>query len=111
MAKRLQSKAKSGQVLPPPITANILSLEMQNPDGIRPVYSNNAAVLIAPHDLRILFSEVTVPSPSSKVPTLELRANVTMTPTLFKALAQAVTKTLAAYEEQFGKIQWPPKNQ
>jgi len=108
MAKRLQPKAKSGQVIPPTITANVLDLEMENQTAFAPCTRTTRRYCLLPRSA-YSFSEITVPSPSSKIPTLELRANVTMTPTLFKALAQAVTQTLAAYEKQFGTIQWPKK--
>lgn len=95
----------------PPISLDLNKTEVVNPDGIRPVYSNNAAVLLTPHDLRIIFSEVVVTGPTDTQPKVEMRANITMAPTQFKALAAAISQTLATYERQFGEITWPPKNQ
>jgi hypothetical protein len=93
----------------PEQTLNILTAEMANPESIRPTYSNNAAVMISPHEFRILFSEIVSNSISGQ-PTLELRANIAISPTQFKALAAAVTQTLETFEKQFGEIAWPPKS-
>lgn len=91
-----------------PLTLNLQDAQIVNPDGIKPVYSNNAAVLFAPHDVRIIFSEVTLTGPADRLPQVELRANVAMAATQFKALVMAVRQTLANYEQQFGEIKWPP---
>jgi len=111
MAKRVK-----GTLLPPPgalppISLDLNKAEVVNPDGIRPAYSNNAALMMAPHDVRILFSEIVINSPTDTVPEVELRANISMAPTQFKAFALAVGQTLASFEKQFGEITWPPKNQ
>jgi hypothetical protein len=95
----------------PPISLDLNKAEVLNPDGIRPVYSNNAAVLLTPHDIRIMYSEIVISGPTDTQPKVELRANITMAPTQFKALAAAVAQTLVTYEKQFGEIVWPPKNQ
>jgi hypothetical protein len=95
----------------PPISLDLNKAEVVNPDGIRPTYSNNAAVLLTPHDFRVIFSEVVMTGPSDTHPEVEMRANITMAPTQFKALAAAISQTLAIYERQFGEITWPPKNQ
>lgn len=92
-----------------PISLDLTKADIINPDSLRPVYSNNAAVLITPHDLRILFSEVLISGPADTQPKVELRANVTMAPTQFKALATVVAQTLQNFENQFGEIAWPPK--
>lgn len=94
-----------------PMTVDLSNVEILNPDGIRPAYSNNAAILMNMHDLRLLFSEIVVTSPSDRKPHVELRASVTMSPTQFKAFAGAVSQTLTSFEKQFGEIKWPPKNQ
>jgi hypothetical protein len=93
------------------INLDLNSAEVVNPENLRPVYSNNAAVMMAPHDLRLIFSEVVVSGPADRGPKVELRANVSMAPTQFKALTMAMTQTISAYEKQFGEIIWPPKSQ
>lgn len=77
-----------------------------NPANIPPVYANNAAVLQMPHDFRIAFSEV-VSEGAANPPRLELRANVALSPTMLKALYQAIGTSLANYEKQQGEIKWP----
>jgi len=106
MAKRIK-----GTLLPASISLDLNKADVVNPDGIRPAYSNNAALMIAPHDVRILFSEVVVSSPTDTAPKVELRANISMAPSQFKAFALAVGQTLASFEKQFGEIPWPPRNQ
>ena len=98
----------------PPATTYAFDLSKApiiNPEEIRPVYSNNAAVLMTPHDLRIVFTEVVLSGPTATQPTIELRASVSLAPTQFKAFAAAVAQSLQGYEKQFGEISWPPKNQ
>lgn len=92
----------------PELKLDILTAEMANPEGIRPTYSNNAAVMLTPHEFRILFSEIVATSTIAQ-PVMELRANVAMSPTQFKAFAGAVALTLENFEKQFGEIAWPPK--
>jgi hypothetical protein len=58
-----------------------------------------------------MFTEIVVSGPTDVHPKVELRANVTMAPTQFKAFADAIAQTLAAFQKQFGEITWPPKNQ
>jgi hypothetical protein len=82
--------------------------QVQNPDQVKPVYSNNAACMMSAHDIRIVFHEV-VMNGAAEVPHLELRANVIMAPTQLKALSVAVTETLKKYEQNFGTIKWPPQ--
>jgi|GEM_PF-6511118 len=110
MAKTKTTALKTAKatLIPPPREINVITAPMQNPDGIRPTYTNNAACMITPHEFRIIFSELVVSSPSD-LPEVQLRANVAMAPTQFKALAKAVQTTLEQFEKQFGEISWPPK--
>jgi hypothetical protein len=107
MAKR---KTNGHLALHPEIALDLMKTDVVNPYNIGPVYANNAAILMGQHDLRVIFSEVVSFSPTQP-PRVEMRANVTMAPTHFKALVQAVTQSLEMYEKRFGEITWPPKNQ
>lgn len=79
---------------------------VQNPDQVKPVYSNNAACMISAHDMRIVFHEIVLNGPSD-APKVELRANVAMSPTEMKALYEAIGQSIQQYEKQFGAIKWP----
>jgi hypothetical protein len=107
------AKTKNGHIAHAPIlkTVSIADLALINPEGVRSVYSNNAAVSYSPHDFRIVFSEVNGGSSLKEEPRLELRANIAISPTQFKALLEAMNRTLEMYEAQVGKIAWPPKNE
>jgi len=105
MAMGTISSAKA--ILASPKHINLITAPTTNPDGVRPVYSNNAALLMGAHDIRILFTEV-VSSGVAENPHVELRASVIMTPTQVKALAEAIKETITQYEAQFGEIIWPP---
>ena len=94
--------------LPLEKTFDLEKLEATNPNDIQPSYTNNAACLMAPHDLRIVFTEIISDGPYSN-PRLELRANIVMTPTMMKALYEAIGQTIVAYEEKNGEIKWPPQ--
>lgn len=104
MAKTVRSQRVPTQ------TVNIGQIPVSNPDNLRPVYSNNAAVVFGPADFRLIFTEIVLGGPAA-VPTLDLRANVAMAPTQFKALQHAITVTLNSYEKQFGEIKWFPEEQ
>jgi hypothetical protein len=89
-----------------PQVIDINALQLQNPDNVRPVYSNNATLAIGPWDIRIIFSEVVASNLTGQVSN-ELRAHITMNPGHAKALISALTQTIEAYEQQFGKINLP----
>jgi hypothetical protein len=96
----------------PPVQrlVNVMELPVSNPANVQPVYSNNAAAVYSPHDFRITFTEIIVSGLTTEdPPRQELRATVSMSPTHFKALYDAMGKTLKNFEDQFGKVQWPPK--
>jgi len=90
---------------------DLQNAEIQNPDNLRSVYSNNAAIMATPHDFRVIFSEIWMSGPADRQPKVELRASVTMAPTQFKAFALAVAQTLKEDEARTGEIPWPPKAQ
>lgn len=90
-------------------TINVADLVLVNPQSIQPVYSNNAAVNYGPHDFRITFTEIVTGLTVTDVPKMELRATVAMSPTQFKALADAMKRTLELFEKQVGKVTWPPE--
>ncbi len=77
-----------------------------NPQGIVPVYANNAGVMFSTHDFRIVFTEIVTTS-GVATPTLEMRANIVMSPTMARALYEALGRTLAmvqpAVEEEVKK--------
>jgi hypothetical protein len=87
---------------------NLNEVPLVNPTGVVPVYSNNASVMQAPHEFRLVFSEVLSDGPASQ-PRVELRASIGLAPTMLKALSQALAKTVEGYELQNGEITWPPK--
>jgi hypothetical protein len=87
------AKKSGSQALPAMRTVNVADLTLSNPQNIQPVYSNNASVTFSPHDLRITFSEIVTGATLNTDPSMELRANVVMTPTQFKALLDAMQNT------------------
>ncbi len=92
----------------PQFAVNPVTMKMSNPSDIVPVYANNASVLQMPHDFRLVFSEVVSDGPAD-APRIELRASVGMSPTMLKAVYQAIGKTLEPYEKKNGEIKWPPQ--
>lgn len=103
------AKKKAGVADPTTQVFDLSLLPIANPTDVKPVYANNGSTNYGPHDFRIIFSEIVTSSLPGVEPTVELRANVAMAPTHFKALVDAMARTLALYESHFGKVVWPPK--
>jgi cystathionine beta-lyase/cystathionine gamma-synthase len=91
-------------------TLDLMKIEPTNPENLRPVYSNNASIMMSLHDIRIVFTEIVSTSPTGKLPDIEMRANIAMAPSQFKALVVAMNTTLTQYEAQFGAVAWPPES-
>jgi hypothetical protein len=91
-----------------PVNFDPNKAEVVNPRGIETVYANNAAVMAMQHDFRMVFSEIVVEGPTNS-PRLELRANVALSPTMLKAIYEAIGKTIEMYEDNISEITWPPK--
>ncbi|MGP8174302.1 MAG: DUF3467 domain-containing protein [Terracidiphilus sp.] len=108
-----KNEARTRKVNDPPpqlVAIDVNEMHVANPADVKPVYANNAAVMTGPHDVRIVFTEIVLNGPVGLTkPELELRANIAMSHTHFKALVQAMNETLERYEKQFGTIQWPQK--
>ena len=68
----------------------------------REVYSNNVLVSMSAFDFNLTFSKNTEITPGQ--PGLVDQANVTMSPQQFKSLVRVLTDTLAAYEDNFGRL-------
>jgi hypothetical protein len=97
---------------PEAVTFNIATATPENPDGVRPVYSNNAGLFVGPQEVRIIFSEIFVSSVTlGTTPSYELRANVSMAFIQFKAFADAVAQTLTNVEKKISVSAWPPKSE
>jgi hypothetical protein len=71
------------------------------------IYSNAVRLRMSAWDITLVFSTQAEVSPGKQQP--EDRASVTMSPQHFKALAHAVTNTLASYEALVGKIELAPQ--
>lgn len=100
MAKK-HAPAKLSQ--PTTLAFDVANAVPENPDGVRPVYSNNAAVFFGPQDVRVIFTEVYLSSAGNKSPSFELRANVSMATSQFKLFAEAVAQTLRMIEKPNGE--------
>ena len=108
MPKNRAKTPKVKNVLPKMLAFDVNAMQFVNPADIKPVYANNASVMTGPHDVRIVFTEIVLNGPAGLLkPELELRANIAMSLTHFKALVLAMKETLERYEKQFGTIQWP----
>lgn len=82
--------------------------KLENPEEIRPVYSNNTTCMTSPHDFRIVFTEV-VANEIGKPPVMELRASVALSPVQAKALSMGLSEAIKLFEAQNGPINWPPQ--
>ena len=101
---------EKGEKAFPEFSVDMHSTVPVNPKNIEPVYANNAALMTTAHDIRMVLAEV-VSWSISQPPAVELRANIVMSPTHFKAFAKAVADTITSYEKAHGEIQWPPNQQ
>lgn len=87
-------------------TIDLTKIPMEGDAAAVHVYVNNAEALIAPWDIRIVFSEVTGNGSGEKLRKI-LRANVVMAPSHAKALAAAMALAVKQYEGVFGEIRMP----
>jgi hypothetical protein len=80
----------------------------KNSDNVHSVYANSVQIIPTNWDFRFLLSEITVEPPDSL--SVELRANIVMTPAHAKSLLYLLGAHMQEYEKQNGeiKIQWPP---
>jgi len=86
---------------------DLSKVPLENPDNVRPVYSNNINVIPTSLDFRFIFTEVVPLSPTSV--SHEIRAHVVLGPTQAKALLMLMAAHLQQYEKDHGeiKVQWP----
>jgi hypothetical protein len=87
------------------VQVNVGELPVSNPDNVRSVYANNVGLTVTPWDLRLLFSEIVVNEQGK--PSVQLRANVVLTPAHAKALSDALVRNVKEFEKLYGEITVP----
>lgn len=84
-------------------TVNVAELKIENPEGVKSVYVNNAGLMYTPWDIRLMFSEV-VPNLAGADPSIFLRAQLVMHPGHAKALIGSLNQVVKLFEEQYGEL-------
>ncbi len=77
-----------------PQQINLAELPVTNPAGIQSVYANNAMLFNAPHDIRLVFTEIILDAPNTG-PRQEMRASVAISYSEAQLLHQALSQALA----------------
>jgi hypothetical protein len=82
-------------------------LESFQSDKFVSIYSNSANLEVTPWDFKIVFGAL-VKSEGGKLPRIENRVEVVMSPQHAKALLGIFTTNVQEYEKQMGEIKLPP---
>ncbi|NJC98319.1 MAG: DUF3467 domain-containing protein [Anaerolineales bacterium] len=78
------------------------NLQMEIPDGVKPLYANLARISHSPADIVIDFAQILPGEAKASV-----QARIMMTPLSAKLLLGALNENLARYESAFGEIKVP----
>jgi len=84
---------------------NVKDIPKVRDENFLSIYCNATNFLASSHDIQILMAQLEMGP--NQTPILRERSSVTMSPSHFKAFAQAVNQQLADWEKDHGEIRLP----